>query len=272
MTDDNDNQPEIVPEIFAILHNNLDRDNNDEFPLNMKRISADQKTDDIINQFIHDGKHSDKISTKTIDGCEVTTFNNLVWVPKNLQQRIVEWYHSNLQHAGINRTINSIGQTFTWKGLSTKVEKHILTCDSCQRNAYGKIPLTSALRDKQPWEVVHVDCCGPWKIRWHDDESGRMHSFEIHLLSMFDACTAWSKFCRIKTALSLATSSGFDKNWLCRYPRPRKVIHDNGNEFMGCEFQELLDSYGIEAKPTTVTNPTANAIMEQIHKKLGEQL
>jgi hypothetical protein len=158
------------------------------------------------------------------------------------------------------------------------VEKHISTCDSCQRNkrtnkkAYGKIPLTSALRDKQPWEVVHVDCCGPWKIRWHDDESGRMHSFEIHLLSMVDACTAWSEFCRIKTASSLATSSGFDKNWLCRYPRPRKVIHDNGNEFMGCEFQELLDSYGIEPKPTTVKNPTANAIVERIHGTLGEQL
>ena len=182
------------------------------------------------------------------------TFNSLVWVPKNIQQRIVEWYHSNLQHARINRTINSIGQTLTWKGLSTMVEKHISTCDSCQQNkrtnkkAYGKIPLTSALRDKQPWEVVHVDCCGPWKIRWHDDKSGRIHSFEIHLLSMVDACTAWSEFCHIKMASSLATSSGFDKNWLCRYPRPRKVVHNNGNEFMGYKFQELLDSYGIKSE------------------------
>ena len=73
-------------------------------------------------------------------------------------------------------------------------------------------------------------------------------------------------------ASSLATSSGFKKNWLCRYPRPQKVIHNNGNEFMGCEFQELLDSYGIEVKPTTVKNPTANAIVEQIHGILGEQL
>jgi hypothetical protein len=34
MTDD-DNQPAIAPEMFAILHNNLDRDDNDEFPLDM---------------------------------------------------------------------------------------------------------------------------------------------------------------------------------------------------------------------------------------------
>ncbi len=55
-------------------------------------------------------------------------------------------------------------------------------------------------------------------------------------------------------------------------PQTAKVIHDNGNEFMGCEFQELLDSYGIEAKPTMVRNPTANAIVERIHSTLGEQL
>ena len=41
---------------------------------------------------------------------------------------------------------------------------------------------------------------------------------------------------------------------------------------MGCEFQELLDSYGIEAKPTTVKNPSVNAIVERIHGTLGEQL
>jgi transposase InsO family protein len=50
------------------------------------------------------------------------------------------------------------------------------------------------------------------------------------------------------------------------------VVHNNGNEFMGYEFQELLDIYGIKPKPMMVKNPTANAIMEQIHGTLGEQL
>ena len=126
MMDDSDNPPELAPEIFAILQNNLNRDDNNKFPLNMKWILADQKMDNNINRIIGIGKHSDKISTKTIDGCKVLTFNNLVWVPKNLQQGIVKWYDSNLQHARINQ---SIGQMFTWKGLSTMVEKHISTCD-----------------------------------------------------------------------------------------------------------------------------------------------
>ena len=52
----------------------------------------------------------------------------------------------------------------------------------------------------------------------------------------------------------------FDINWLCRYPRPTEVGYDNGKEFIGEGFQELLLSYNITAKPTTVKNPTAQAL------------
>ena len=35
-----------------------------------------------------------------------------------------------------------------------------------------------------------------------------------------------------------------DMTWFCRYPRPERCVHDNGTEFTGDGFQELLDSYG----------------------------
>jgi hypothetical protein len=114
--------------------------------------------------------------------------------------------------------------------------------NECQRNkntnkkSYGHIPLTSALRDKDHWEVVHVDCCGPWKINWFSEDMGATKTFDIYLLSMVDACTGWSEFAHIDTAASLVVSKVFDRVWLCRYACPRRVIHDNGKEFMGCEF------------------------------------
>jgi hypothetical protein len=45
-----------------------------------------------------------------------------------------------------------------------------------------------------------------------------------------------------------------DQNWFARYPRPRLAIFDNGSEF-SFEFLELLHSYGVTAKSTTVKNP-----------------
>ena len=68
--------------------------------------------------------------------------------------------------------------------------------------------------------------------------------------------------------LALATAESFDREWLCRYPQPREFVHDQGTEFTGAEFQELLSSYGIKDKPITAKNPQANAICERVHLKL----
>ncbi len=51
-----------------------------------------------------------------------------------------------------------------------------------------------------------------------------------------------------------------NKTWLCRYPRCRYLIYNNGSEFK-FHFEHLCDSYGIKHKPTTVRNPQANAIL-----------
>ena len=48
--------------------------------------------------------------------------------------------------------------------------------------------------------------------------------------------------------------------------------HDNGGEFDGQEFQELLQSYGIRSKPTTVKNPQGNGMHERAHLLIAEML
>ena len=62
---------------------------------------------------------------------------------------------------------------------------------------------------------------------------------------------------------------GFDRAWLARYPRPFEVLHDNGGEFIGYEFQELLSSYDIHDYPTTIKNQTANSILERAHQVIS---
>ena len=64
----------------------------------------------------------------------------------------------------------------------------------------------------------------------------------------------------------------FNQVWLSRYPRPARCLHDNNTEFLGTEFQELLQSYGIKPSVTTIRNPQANAILERVHQVLGNLL
>jgi transposase InsO family protein len=49
-------------------------------------------------------------------------------------------------------------------------------------------------------------------------------------------------------------------------------VHDNGGEFLGHEFQQLLAQAGITSVPTTVKNPQANAICERFHTTMADVL
>ena len=188
----------VVHMMFAISM--LDQDNNAEFLLDMQQIELAQAGDENLQRHRSNPKYKSQISSVTINGNVLTTFNGKVWVPRLLQQRIVEWYHNNLQHAGVTRMIATINQTFVWPGFCPMVEKHVETCDSCKCNKqsnkkqYGKLPLVPALRNKNPWEKVHVDCGGPWKIRYTNEETGAITSFDVHILAIVDACTKWTEF------------------------------------------------------------------------------
>jgi len=87
-----------------------------------------------------------------------------------------------------------------------------------------------------------------------------------------DTVTNLLEIVRIDNKSSENITQLFANTWLSRYPWPAQVIHNNGGEFIGHEFQEQLRSLGITAKPTTVKNPQANAIVERLHKTMADIL
>ena len=52
-----------------------------------------------------------------------------------------------------------------------------------------------------------------------------------------------------------------NKTWFSHYPHCQYIIYDNGSEFK-LHFKALCESFGIKCKPSSVNNPTANAILE----------
>ena len=53
---------------------------------------------------------------------------------------------------------------------------------------------------------------------------------------------------------------------------PIKCIHDNGGEFLGAKFQDLLAFYDIRSASTTSKNPQANAVCERMHQTVANVL
>jgi transposase InsO family protein len=93
----------------------------------------------------------------------------------------------------------------------------------------------------------------------------------IQAITMCDPATGWFEVAEIKDKISEGTAKIFDQTWFCHYPNPKRCISDNGNEFLGKEFQELLQSYGVKSVTTTVKNPQANFV-ERVHQTLGNML
>jgi hypothetical protein len=212
----------LLTEVYAI--DELDRDNNPDFPLSMTLIKSEQDKDSKLQSLLNQERHKSNFGILTFGDHEVHTFNNKVWVPPSLQQRIFEWYHTNLRNPGVTRTLNSIGQTSGWKGMRTHVEAFIKSCDECQRHKivgkpqYGILPLVPALKAKMPFKKVHVDCAAPLTVRVGSKASHDKIEYQIHVMSMVDAGSGWLELALIPTANSKSCAMQFDKQWLCHYP------------------------------------------------------
>ena len=96
--------------------------------------------------------------------------------------------------------------------------------------------------------------------------------YTIRALTTIDVTTNLLEIEPITTQTSAECARAFENGWLSHYPRPIRVVHDQGSEFMGAPFQDLLRRAGIKSVPTTAHNPQGNSIIEAIHKSVGQVL
>jgi Integrase zinc binding domain len=94
--------------------------------------------------------------------------NNKIYIPKTLKKPILSWYHSALQHPGIQRTERTIRSHLVWPELSKDVEKHIKSCHQCQRcknprKKYGHFALKGIYQN--PWDTICVNLIGPTRLQ-----------------------------------------------------------------------------------------------------------
>ena len=249
------------------LYENSD-DNNliIDFPLSTAVIAEHQQKDTSLVRQI---KSHPEYFTKRVDGHNVILLNKKIFIPKSLRLPILKWYHTTLHHPGIIRTEKSIRSHLTWPGMRTDIEKYVQKCHICQlcknpRKKYGFLSKQDINQD--PWNTICVDTIGPYSVKTKHDK-------ELNLLAITicDPATGWFEVAEIRDKSATQTAKVLDQVWFCRYPRPLRCITDNGTEFLGTEFQELLRSYGVQHLPTTIKNPQANFV-ERVHQTLGNMI
>jgi hypothetical protein len=96
--------------------------------------------------------------------------------------------------------------------------------------------------------------------------------FTFHALTIIDTVTNYCEIVRITNKRAAYIGRLFENTWLSRYPRPLECIFDQGTEFVGDGFQQILKRHGIHSNPTTVKNPQANAVCERLHQTVGNSI
>jgi transposase InsO family protein len=87
---------------------------------------------------------------------------------------------------------------------------------------------------------------------------------------MIDPATGWFEIHQYDDKKSITVANIVEQEWFSRYPWPTQITFDRGSEFIGQDFQKMIkEDYGVKAKPITVRNPQANAIVERVHQVIG---
>ena len=210
-------------------------------------------------------------------GTELYVHRDKIVIPEELRTPLMRWYHDSLVHAAAGRMTATIRAHFYWLGMDRDIREYCSHCPDCQiskktaRRPVGHLPLR-APRSVTPWERVHVDGIGKWDFDVHIVLPKKTIKRSIQAITMICEASLWPEVARISCTKAWHVAKVFDHTWLCRYPRPKVVVFDNGKEFVGEEFQELLESYAIKAVPTTVKNPQANGVVERMHLTLADML
>ena len=184
-------------------------------------------------------------------------------IPTSLLTNIVRWYHCVLNHIGMTRLHQTINTHFYHPQLRATVDSVVQECVICQRYklmgpGYGELPPREA--PIAPWDEVAIDLVGPWSIKINGQE------LVFHALTCIDTVTNLTELVRINNKTAAHVGMRFENEWLARYPRPMRCVHDNGTEFTGGDFQRILTLNGIKDVATTSKNPQANAVCERMHQ------
>lgn len=179
-----------------------------------------------------------------------------LWVPAALTEKVIEDAHQppNTAHAGITKTIRRIREYLYWPHLNIQVREYINRCTTCKEckpaNYVLKPPMGKEPEATRPFQRIYVDFLGPYA------RSKRGNSYIFIVLDYF------SKFVLLK-AMSKATAKNvvdfLVKEVFYKFGCPETLISDNGKQFIGGEFERLMNNFGITHLKTGMYAPQSNA-------------
>lgn len=188
-------------------------------------------------------------------------------VPKGQIPRILEEYHDSplSGHYGIERTYQRIAARYFWPGMRRTIADHVAKCIDCQRYKASNLKPAGQLQtpvQAQRFEIVSIDLFGPLP----DTQDGFRWIFIVE-----DNATRWVELFPLKIASAEQCARCLIDEVILRYGVPRRVVSDNGVQFVSAVMQQVSHCLGFKQSLIPAYHPPSNPV-ERKNRDLKVQL
>lgn len=208
---------------------------------------------------VEDDKLYKKCRTPDTRGISDSTDWKLV-VPKSYRRQVMSTNHDipTAGHCGVYKTFHRIANRYFWPKMKADIADYIRKCCTClEQKPEQKAPagwLSGRPDITRPWEVISIDVVGPMP---------KSQSGFLYILSIQDYFSKFCLFLPMRNQSSKTISKLLEENVFLLFGVPRVVISDNGRNFTGNEFKNLLRSYGAKFTYTPHYHPESNPCERQ---------
>ena len=180
------------------------------------------------------------------DGCLL--WGSRVVVPNQGRRQVLLELHQG--HQGCTRMKSLARMYIWWPGLDADIENAVKGCERCQENQ-----LDTAVTAIEPWKwPAH-----PWS-RLHLDFAGPFLGKQF--LVIVDAHTKWLEVHIVPSLAAIPVIQRL-RSVFAQFGIPQTIVTDNGATFCSAEFQQFLESNGIEHLKSAPYHPSSNGLAER---------
>ncbi|GFV97435.1 retrovirus-related Pol polyprotein from transposon 412 [Trichonephila clavipes] len=188
-------------------------------------------------------------------------------IPTAERELIMERHHNDPMagHYGEEGTFQKIARRYYWTGMRKYISDYIKKCPECARFKATNQKSAGLLRTpvySQRFEVIAIDLFGPLP----QTDTGKQWIFIVE-----DCATKWVELFVLSQASARQCATTLIEEVFMRHGIPRRIISDNGTQFVSAVLQQICFTLNISQNFLPVYSPQSNPV-EQKNRYLKPRL
>ncbi|GFS88613.1 transposon Tf2-9 polyprotein [Trichonephila clavipes] len=177
-------------------------------------------------------------------------------IPTAERELIMERHHNDpiAGHYGEEGTFQKIARRYYWTGMRKYISDYIKKCPECARFKATNQKPAGLLRTpvySQRFEVIAIDLFGPFP----QTDTGKQWIFIVE-----DCATKWVELFALSQASARQCATTLIEEVFMRHGIPRRIISDNGTQFVNAVLQQICFTLNISQNFIPVYSPQSNPV------------